>query len=214
MCAFRKYQKNKKGFTLIELLTSIVIFSFLSGAVYVSLAQGLRVWKFATEQTRDWKQDLFVESFRSDLRNAVTHASVSVKGGAQHLEFYTLLPDARRSQKIGESNRIPARVEYSFDAAKNAIMKETVFYEKILYPTGKEGSVIQTAMEQVQDVRFEYFRHPEGKVTAASWQSKWDAACFPEAVKMILEIKDVRSIKKAHIFALPARGSCAEEKKV
>lgn len=214
MCVFRKYQKNKNGFTLIELLTSVVIFSFLSGAIYVSLAQGLRVWKFATEQTRDWKQDLFVESFRGDLRNAVTRAPVSIQGENQSLAFDTLLPDARRSQKTGESNRIPARVAYRFDAAKNAIMKETAFYEKILDPSGKEGTVTQIAMEQVQDVRFEYFRHPEGQVTAASWQSKWSAACFPEAVKMILEMKDIRTVKKAHVFTLPARGACVEVKKV
>lgn len=203
-------QNPKSGFTLVEILVSMVIVSFLCGAIYVTFAQGIRVWHAAVRKSENGKHEFFFEQFKSDLRNAYQNGKIALTGQGPMIEFYTQITDVRGVDGDQYAmRRMPARIRYRFDPNKKVIYKETDFYEKILNPKSKVASG-KPALQNVTGVKFEYYRHPS-KESAASWLKDWTSSCLPEAVKITIDSNTLLGLKSARIFSLPAVANCPEE---
>lgn len=195
----------------MEVLISMVIVSFLGGAVYVTFAQGIRVWQAAAKKSQNAQLELFFEQFKSELRNAYQDNGASLNGKNQMIEFVTIQPRMGIKNSGTQALKVPARVRYRFDSVSKVIYKETDFYEKMLH--SKSGAaLVKPALADVTGLSFEYYRQPE-KGTAASWLNKWTGNCFPEAVKISMDSHLVSRMKSVRILPLPAAAGCIEKGK-
>ncbi len=187
----------------------MVIAVFVGGAIFVTFAQGIRIWQAAVRESQHGKEEFFFEELKSELRNAFLYKKSALNGQSQMFEFHTLAAQLRGKNKNQKIWKVPAQIRYRFDPSQKLIRKEVTFYEKMLT---EKGGVDQTrvVLEAVTDVNIEYYRHPK-KGSSASWVRHWSDTCFPEAVKITIETESGPKMKEVRIVSIPATGECTEE---
>jgi|GEM_PF-1302833 len=201
--------RSRKGFSLIELLVAMTIVSFLGGAIFVTLAQGIRIWQAAVRESKQGVQEFFFEEIKSELRNSFFYGKSAFNGQNQMLEFHALVSDLRGKGSQTHTLKVPAQIRYRFQPEKKLIQKEITFYEKML---NKRSALYKTkpALEGVATMSVEYYQRPK-KATSASWVQKWSGTCFPEAVKITMSLEASPALKETRIFSIPTAGECSEE---
>ena len=202
-------RRSRKGFSLIELLVAMVITSFLGGAIFVTLAQGIRIWQASVRVSKQGSQEFFFEELKSEIRNTFVFGKSALNGQGQMLEFYTLVPDIRGGKLAAHVFKVPAQIRYRYQPDKKLIQKEITFYEKML---NKQSTLYKTktALEGVTDIKMEYYRQPQ-KALSASWVQKWSGTCFPEAVKITMNMESAPNLNETRILSIPRTGECIEE---
>ncbi len=200
-------RRSERGLTLIEVMVSAVIVSVMAGAVYMALAQGLRVWRRAVEEKPELKMDLFFDRIQSDLRNAFSYNAGSFAGTENAMQFLTLCQSPWRENRPSAVLQIPAKVRYYYDPDTASIYREQIRYEKVLYPksnTGQEPS--RRVMDKIQGFNIEYYeRDKENKF---DWKRKWSQDCFPQAVKILIDYGQSKPQSISRIVNIPAAEGC------
>lgn len=187
-----------RGFTLIELLVSTVIVTFLGAAIFVTFAQGIRVWQAAVRESEKGQSELFLETFESELRNAFVYKNASVAGERDSIQFYTFMPLVRTNNK---ERKVLKTIE-----------KDITYYENIL-KEDKKAQITQTALEGITSMTFEYYQI-SSKESEAAWRRGWKSNCFPEAIKLVVERLDQTLPKMTKLFNMPSIGSCSSQEVV
>ena len=59
--------KGREAFTLIEIMVSVIMVSIISAAIYVTFAQGLRIWKDTNSKRPDIDIELLVVPVKNDF---------------------------------------------------------------------------------------------------------------------------------------------------
>lgn len=187
----------------------MVIVSFLGAAIYVTFAQGIRIWQSAVKQSLKGQEEFFFEEIKSELRNSFLYKISALNGQSQMIEFNTLAKDLRGSKQGAKTLNVPARIRYRFNSDKKLIQKEITFYEKMLNSKSKlETSRI--AIEGVTAFNIEYYQYPT-KGASSSWLKQWRNTCFPEAIKLTTEWQSAPGLKDMRIISIPATGECVDE---
>ncbi len=200
----KRFLFNKEGFTLMEVLVSLVIISFLAGAMYTTFSQGLKLWRYAMMPRPEWEMDLFMEKFGRDLRSAFIFRPGSFKGQADLLEFSTL---SSRVQTSGGSFQIPVQTRYYFTSSENAVYAEKTDYPRML--RGAPGPAeTRKALEGVSGFGLEYYAR-DPRTREWQWKASWDADCLPRAVKLSLDLGAGNPKKHMRFFPVPASQGCA-----
>ena len=187
----------------------MTIVSFLGGAIFVTLAQGIRIWQAAVRESKQGNQEFFYEEIKSELRNSFLYGKSALNGQNQMLEFHALVSDLREKKPHAHILKVPAQIRYRYEPEKKLIQKEITFYEKML---NKRSTLYQTqtALEGVTGMSMEYYQQPK-KALSASWVQKWSGTCFPEAVKITMNMESAPNLKETRIFSIPTAGECSEE---
>lgn len=200
--------KTAGGFTLVELLVSMLIVSILGGAVFVTFAQGIRLWQATVNEGAQGEEEFFFENLRSELRNAFIYGKMALNGQPDLLEFHTLMLPPRSAQTQEAARKIPAMVRYRYVPAQKAVQKEVTYYEKMLNSQSKAFEV-KMVLEAVSELRFEYDgRRKQG--SSSVWTSRWKDTCFPGAVKILMDSRSGGVTKEVRVISLPAEGECFE----
>jgi len=211
MPAFRmKLNKNRFGFTLVELLVSMVIVSFLGGAVFVTFSQGVKLWQSAVREGTQGEEAFFFESLRSELRNAFLYGKTALNGQADVLEFHTMLTRLGDGVSGVPPAQVPAWVRYRYLSSQKIIQKEILFYEKMLQHQNSAAEV-KVALDQVSQMRFE-FDAREKSSSASVWRSRWKDTCFPGTIKITMDARSGSAAKLIRMIGIPAQGECSETK--
>ena len=92
---------------------------------------------------------------------------------------------------------------------KKAIQKEITFYEKMLHKKSDLYKT-QTVLEAVTKLNIEYYRQSK-RGSSADWVRQWVDTCFPEAIKITVEIETKPKTEEVRILPIPALGECVEQ---
>ncbi|MBI3306649.1 MAG: hypothetical protein HYZ84_02425 [Candidatus Omnitrophica bacterium] len=205
-----KSLRSNRGTTFVELIIAGVIVSFLAGVIYVTFLQGNRVWRYAVANSPDSDADYLVEKLAGDLRNAFAYVPNVLVGAPESLQFYTRVPDRPNAASSRETvMQQPVRVRYHFDGNLKSVIKTQESYQKILFP-GTSGENKTTLIAgQIKDMDIHYYA-PRNKSTSIQWESYWNRACLPKAVKLDIEFDKKKTNKTiTRIIPIPA-GGCTE----
>ena len=202
-----KNRRNERGLSLVEVLLAAVMISVMAGAVYVTLSQGIRLWRRAVEEKPELKMDLFYDRIQSDLRNAFSYESGHFGGGETGLEFLTLCPIPWEDGKTSGGTAVPARVRYFFNPETASIYREQIRYEKVLHP--KSNAAVQAprpVMDNIRGFNLEYYERD--KENAYHWRREWSKGCLPRAVKILIEYGQTGTKSVSRIVDIPASQGC------
>jgi len=190
---------KQQGFSLIEMIVALAIIAVLSGAVYTTFSQGLRLWSRGSKDQSEWRSHLFLEKFTTELRNAFMDSKWNFQGNKNGLALATIAYE-------GTSEDKPVYLRYRYnpkgktlDLQRNSFAD--VFVEK---PTLQSFRPI---LEKVQAFELEYHAYdPSAK--GYRWYSTWNRNCFPETVKVTIESEGDESRKMISMIDFPVRVAC------
>lgn len=165
------------GFTLVEMLITTTLMTFVAGAIVAALTGGIRVWQRASSYRVDRQAALITfDQLRKDLHNHRAFTLVPFDGAYDAVAWPTvgrLAADPEAPMEIG-------RVGYYFDTRRHTLCRAFTPYRLMRHVDLRDRCDV--VLEDVQQVRFEYFGGPEGQ---ADWAGSWrKEAALPSAVKI------------------------------
>ena len=170
----------KKALTLIEVLVAIVIFSFISVAIYSLLQTGISVRKrVILDQNAYQSTCLTLDRVAQELRNTIFFQkdTPALKGDSQEVQFYTIVFDyPTNAPKVLD-------ITYTFQGGK---LIKTI-NEPLDEDEVKEKKVV--VLDNIKKFEFSYFGEAE---ETESWLDKWQADELPDGVKISLVYEDER----------------------
>jgi general secretion pathway protein J len=185
---------KQQGFSLVEVIVAVTITAVLAGAVYTTFAQGTRLWSRGSKDRSEWKTRLFVEKFTSELRNAFMDPQWGFQGKKDGLAFASL------------SGRDPVYVGYQYDPkSKTLISLQKSFKEAVTSKVDRQ--LFRAALDKVRSFGLEYYAYdPTAK--GYRWFPAWNRNCFPETVKVTIELDGGENQKMMSMIDLPVRVAC------
>jgi len=174
---------RKRGFTLIELLVVVALVAVIGMAVFATIANGLRIWKMASQQLADEDAQIFLDKFTVDVRNSFEVRTNPVVATDDAFEFMTMV-------KVPVMDVVTVgKVIYVFDSSSNKIERREADFVTM---ASHDESLTSTALKDVSRARISYYcRDPLTK--ELSWVDEYAAGHLPFAVR--LEFSQERSGK-------------------
>ncbi len=190
---------RRQGFSLIEMIVALVITAFLSGAIYTTFSQGLRLWNRGSKDRSEWKTHLFLEKFKTELRNAFMDPKWSFQGNKNGLILATI-------DHEGASEDKPAYLRYRYDPKSKKLdfqrnsLEEAFTAQPIKKP-------FRPVLENLQTFGLEYYAYDPG-AKSYRWYSTWNRNCFPETVKVTIESDGGENQKMISMIDFPVGVAC------
>ncbi len=190
---------KRQGFSLIEMIVALGITALLSGAVYTTFSQGLRLWNRGSRDPSEWKTHLFLEKFTSELRNAFMDSKWPFQGNKNALVLATVAHDGNLQDK-------PAYLRYRYDPKSKRLDFQKNSFEDI-FAAQPVSEPFRPALEKVQAFELEYYAYdPSAK--SYRWYPLWNRNCFPETVKVTIESEGGESRKMISMIDFPVGVAC------
>ncbi|MEI7750946.1 MAG: prepilin-type N-terminal cleavage/methylation domain-containing protein [Candidatus Omnitrophota bacterium] len=190
---------KRQGFSLIEMIVVLVITAILSGAIYTTFSQGLRLWSRGSKDRSEWRIHLFLEKFTAELRNSFMDPKWSFQGNKNALMLATVAHE-------GASQDKPAYLRYRYDSKTKSLDFQQSSFEEAF--SAKPGpGLFRPALEKVQGFELEYYAYdPSSK--GYRWYPIWNRNCFPETVKVTIESEGGESQKMISMIDFPVGVAC------
>jgi prepilin-type N-terminal cleavage/methylation domain-containing protein len=191
-----------RGFTFVEMIVAIMIAAALGTAVYTTFAQGIRLWTRTAKDRGEWKVDLWVEKVTEALRNSFWDSRYPLKGGRTEIFFATLDHSKGNSLQSGS----PVYFHYGFDPAAGSVAVQKKTFQDILMSQATQKA-LGADLDNIAAFDLEYYGYdPKAKVHR--WEPHWNKDCFPDAVKITIEPKQMNHRKWVRTISMPTENVC------
>ncbi len=172
---------RKPGFTLMEMILSTAMISLIGVALMQAFYNGTRVWSRVSQVDGSVDTTIFLEKIEKDARTAIAFKGISFKGSSHRVQIPTIIwtqaDAASQRRNEGRIDQIGA-VQYSYDAAENAIVRRQANYSQALKEQWSEGVVV---LKGIKDVQWRYYAATDkGFDMRTQWDEGVPAALFIE----------------------------------
>lgn len=196
------------GFTLVELIVTAAIAAVVAAAVGSALYAGIRVWE-STRMLDAHRVDfaIFLESFESDIRNALPFNLVPFEGDSDSMTFAGVEHGPAGPPSAGR-NLVKIRYEYDEAAGEIRRIRQT-FPAPMMDDTRTDVMV-----GGVEDMKFSYAVMAPGESGSVLWQENVSGRNgFPLKVKIeVLFAGTAGELKLERTVHIPARFPVSKEK--
>jgi general secretion pathway protein J len=199
---------GKKGFTLIEVVVTLTIVGFVLLIVFGVMRLGISAWeKGETAQEDDQRIRVLTQLFCRQIKSVVPYKIKSPKaegdylafeGKAHSLKMVTALPLLTQRAE-GFVFAVYELQEGRREGKRLVLYEQRALNKDFMDIPPKEESGVPI-LEELEDVRFEYFRDEDPEKTrSAEWVEEWDAKEekeLPKALRMKLILKKGKEKKE------------------
>jgi len=179
-------RQNKAGMTLMEILIVVSLIALLGGAIYNSLANGIRVWERNHEVVIEEDIAILFEKINRDIRNTFPFTKIWFEGNAYSVSFATIVRTKADSEVSSDENEYInqiGRVEYYFDSNKKGIFKKQSNYSQAIKEEyGQEQKLVSPVDEF--NIRYFYMADNEEVVSTEVLES------FPTGLEIEVKFSD------------------------
>ncbi len=190
------------GFTFIEIIVVTVIVATLSAALYATFSQGVRLWGRVAKDRGEWKADVWLDKMTGELRNTFHDPQWRFRGTRAELFFSSL--DRLNTEKA--QGTLPVHVCYSYDPKKKNLILQAFPFEDVLLKKIKSPTHL-SVLDKVRSFDLRYYAY-DAKVRTHRWETQWTQDCFPEAVKVTIELEPIKHRKWIRIISIPTENPC------
>lgn len=171
-CDFKLIQEKRgcfssRGLTLIEILLVVSLVSLITLALYVSFANGLKVWERSRQLVLEEDMAIFLDKLSHDLRNTYTYSKVSAKGTSTRFVFPAIvhtmadpkmgLPEDAYIDQMGQ-------VEYYFDTTDKSIYRRQANYSQGLKEKFQNSLRLASSIDKL-DFQYHYLTDTGEKIS-------------------------------------------------
>jgi len=173
----------------------MTITAILAGAIYTTFSQGIRLWSRGSKDRQEWRARIFLEKLTLELRNAFMDSQWGFQGKKDGMAFASM------------AGHDPAYLGYQYDPKSGAlVVLQKNFKQAVTSKAGRD--LFRTALEKVRFFGLEYYAYdPTAK--GYRWFSSWNRNCFPETVKVTIELDKDEDRKMINMIDLPVRVACS-----
>jgi prepilin-type N-terminal cleavage/methylation domain-containing protein len=190
---------KRQGFSLIEMIVALVITAVLSGAVYTTFSQGIRLWSRGSKDRSEWRTHLFLEKFTTELRNAFMDPKWNFQGNKNALALATVVHEGVLQDRL-------VYLKYRYDPKSRRLDFQQNSFEEA-FSAKPISKPFRPALEKVQAFELEYYTYdPSAK--GYRWYSTWNRNCFPETLKVTIESEGDESRKMISMIDFPVGVAC------
>ncbi|PIQ86873.1 MAG: hypothetical protein COV74_03310 [Candidatus Omnitrophica bacterium CG11_big_fil_rev_8_21_14_0_20_45_26] len=197
---------TRQGFTLIELMTGILLTALIGFAIYQALFQGMRLWHRTTQVKVLDELNFYIEELTEDVRNAVKYSTREFEGETDYLTFYSLQGNRINSNRHDVMVTGPSQVSYQYDVAAQIVTRKQDDYMKLLY-NRKDAGQSRVVATHVVNQKLEYYY--TGRYFSYEWRNHWKDSCFPRAIRIRLDYKEMNQTKTISRVIPITSGVCA-----
>jgi len=192
---------KKEGFTLIELTISTILIALVMMAIYSALSTGMKIWAKTNVTVIDKEQAILTaDRLSKELRNSIQFLLIGYEYQEALLSFPLLVTGSlTEDEEIPANSSLPAKITYSYDAEKEAIIRQQEILGKDKEPTVRELAT------GVKSIKF-FYRSYDGELGKWDWNEKWEQQTKPTAIKIeivLLGKKDAPEEKLQRVISLP-----------
>lgn len=176
----------KKAVTLIELLLTTALVSVVSLTIYFTISNGVKIWQRIKMNTDLEDIYVFFDKFRTDLKNTFYFTGIYFTGESERVEFPALVYSPAFKRKV------IGKVIYVYDKKHNSLIRKQLDISEIY---NERRSSSYQILNNIISANFKYYFYDANKQDYY-WEEEWKEKEFPLAVKIELELADVRDNKK------------------
>lgn len=191
-----------RGFTFVEIIVVTVIAATLGAALYATFSQGVRLWGRVVKDRGEWKADVWLEKMTGELRNTFHDPQWRFKGTKTELFFSSL--DRMNTEKAQGTS--PVYVRYTYDPKKKSLISQVFPFEGFMRKKIKTPTHL-SVLDKVRSFDLRYYAY-DAKVRTHRWETQWTKDCFPEAVKVTIELEPVKHRKWIRTISIPTENPC------
>ena len=191
------------GFTFIEIIVVTVIVVTLGASLYATLSRGVRLWRRAAKNSGEWKADIWLEKMTGELRNTFHDSQWRFRGTKTELFFSSL--DRLNTEKA--QGTVPVHFCYAYDSKKENLIAQTFPFEDVLLKKVKSPTRL-SVLDKVRSFDLRYYTY-DAKARTYRWETQWTQDCFPEAVKITVELEPIKHRKWIRTISIPTENPCA-----
>jgi type II secretory pathway pseudopilin PulG len=193
---------RRHGFALVELLLATSLMALAGGAAVASLAGGLQVWGRAREMgTAQQAALITLEQLRRDLQNIRPFRPIPFEGRYDRVEFAA----AERPDDDPEAPGELGRLGYFHDGRRRTLCRSFTPYPQTRRRRLQDHC--QVVLEGVSRVRFSYLGSAPTAGGAGGWQSSWEEATPPLAVRAEVSLQAAHREPSTHTTVIHLTGA-------
>ncbi|MGA2588228.1 MAG: prepilin-type N-terminal cleavage/methylation domain-containing protein [Candidatus Aminicenantales bacterium] len=195
---------RNNGFTLVELLIAVVIFTMVSGLVFLAFSQSLSLWDRADKEIDKLDQLVFVNTWVKD----VFHSAENFMLDYQNKRAPIFIGDPKKvlfitSNPLLSRNKITSFVRIEFRGTALIYAEESLFAPDLvtLGPAGLTFEKEYPLLTDIEEGVFSYFVPVNGLWTWAGQSDSEKSLALPKGVQLIFSYKGKRVEITAAMFA-------------
>ncbi len=210
---FRPF-RAKAGFTLLELVVTSTILSLMLVMIFGAMRLGSSSWERGEVSAEKYQRmrivlNLLTQQLKSAFPYKVKTQKaeadyVAFRGESDSLQFVTTLSlQARRTEGLVH---VIYRIRDNGSASKMLKVYEQRVLNKDFMEDTPDDDKFLPLIENLSDLKFEYFQEGETKDEAGEWFESWDAKDkkqLPSEVRMTVQWREGKGKKETEL-SLPA----------
>lgn len=202
-----KFSGVLRGFTFVEMLLATVMVSLIAVALYVMLANGIKVWEVVNQESSQIDINIFVERISEELKNSFDFKNIVFYGEKNILSFPAKLNVPERENGFMQG---VGKVQYSYDSRTKTLSRQQFDYQQLC---AGEKAEPQMLVKKLDSFLFKYYFYDEEKKDFF-WTNIWpppelksNTILFPLAVRIEMSFKENNTVKTyQRTISIPAGG--------
>lgn len=193
--------RDRAGFTLLELIVTFTILSIVLVMVLGALRLGTSAWERGGDKAEQYQKRRMVLSLLSQqLKSAYPYKIKAEKAESDYLAFDGKGDSLRFVSTLSLKARRPeglVYVVYQVEEGRSSEKILKVYEARVLNKDFMEETPAEdlfvSLLEDLADIKFEYFKEPKDEEEEGEWVESWDAKeqkQLPSQVRVAAKWKD------------------------